>query len=373
MKKVLFVYHYIALYREPVFEKLLNLQDCSFLLLAILNPIIQLKCLLFIYSLREIFACKKYMVRFLFSDWLLRTILNGKFSNIIFLGDPHFVTTWFALLFCKLIRVKTSLWTHGFLWQPFYAPTSIIKLLFYSLADQLLLYGNMAKNRLISLGCPPSKLRVIYNSLDYPKISKLRREIAPSLSQSVRKNIFSEKISSDLPIGFFIGRLEVSKKLFLILDSLHLLKARGVYVHFLFIGDGHQRKLLESLVDQLELSDLVRFSGEVYDENVIASLVSACDFCVSPGIVGLTAMHSMMYGKPVVTHSNFRSQMPEYEAVVPGKTGELFDEGSSQSLAQAISRIIDKSPGSYSDECIKLMKSCYSPEAQAKSIIFNLP
>ena len=37
--------------------------------------------------------------------------------------------------------------------------------------------------------------------------------------------------------------------------------------------------------------------------------------CVSPGNVGLTAIHSLTYGTPVLTHDNFNFQMPEAEAI----------------------------------------------------------
>lgn len=35
-------------------------------------------------------------------------------------------------------------------------------------------------------------------------------------------------------------------------------------------------------------------------------------------------MHSMMFGCPVITHNNFNWQMPEYEAIKPGITGDFF-------------------------------------------------
>ena len=42
---------------------------------------------------------------------------------------------------------------------------------------------------------------------------------------------------------------------------------------------------------------------------------------VSPGNVGLTAIHSLSYGTPVLTHNNFNNQMPEVESIQPGFNG----------------------------------------------------
>lgn len=62
----------------------------------------------------------------------------------------------------------------------------------------------------------------------------------------------------------------------------------------------------------------------------------ASSVTVAPGKVGLTAMHSMVYGVPVVTHGDASDQMPEWEAIIPGKTGSLFQSGNVQSLSDAI-------------------------------------
>ena len=46
------------------------------------------------------------------------------------------------------------------------------------------------------------------------------------------------------------------------------------------------------------------------------------DITVSPDKVGLTAIHSMAYGRPVITHDNMDRQGPEVEAVIPGRTDQ---------------------------------------------------
>jgi hypothetical protein len=47
-------------------------------------------------------------------------------------------------------------------------------------------------------------------------------------------------------------------------------------------------------------------------------------------------MHSMVYGVPVITHSDADDQMPEWEAIIPGVTGALFTRDDVASLASAI-------------------------------------
>ena len=65
-------------------------------------------------------------------------------------------------------------------------------------------------------------------------------------------------------------------------------------------------------------------------------MIYNADLCVSPGNVGLTAMHSLAYGTPVITHNDFGHQMPEFEAIHEGINGTFFKEGNVESLAESI-------------------------------------
>jgi glycosyltransferase involved in cell wall biosynthesis len=81
--------------------------------------------------------------------------------------------------------------------------------------------------------------------------------------------------------------------------------------------------------------------GACHDEESLGQMIYHADCTVSPGKVGLTAMHSLMYGTPVVTHGDFDAQMPEVEAIEPGRTGAFFRRGDAQDLAAAIARWLD--------------------------------
>ena len=45
----------------------------------------------------------------------------------------------------------------------------------------------------------------------------------------------------------------------------------------------------------------------------------------------------MSYGLPVITQDNFETQMPEYETIVPGETGILFEDGNFKDMQSKIS------------------------------------
>lgn len=94
------------------------------------------------------------------------------------------------------------------------------------------------------------------------------------------------------------------------------------------------------------------------------------DLCVAPGEIGLTCMHALAYGIPVVTHDNPDFQMPEWEAIQPGITGELFRYGDVQDLARVIADWfkLGKSRKQLSVDCRTIIDRCYNPSYQAMVI-----
>ena len=93
------------------------------------------------------------------------------------------------------------------------------------------------------------------------------------------------------------------------------------------------------------------------------------DVLVSPGEVGLTAIHSMTYGTPVITHNNFSCQMPEHEVIIPGITGEFFDyDNPINSMSKLIPRFYGKR-SFYSKNCKEIIRKKYNPNNQL--LIFN--
>ena len=117
-----------------------------------------------------------------------------------------------------------------------------------------------------------------------------------------------------------------------------ILKERGQHYNMTFIGGGDIQQELEQLSVELGVKENVWFYGPCYDEKVLGDMIFNADLCVSPGNIGLSAMHSMVFGTPAITHDDFTHQMPEFEAIREGETGTFFKNGSVDSLADGIER-----------------------------------
>ena len=255
-------------------------------------------------------------------------VFFNKYDKYIMLGEYYCVSTWLILFLSKFTSKKVMLWTHGWYGKETRL-ISLVKKLFFFMADDIFLYGNYAKNLMIKEGFNPQMLHVIYNSLDYEEQLKIRGELK-------RKNVFKKYFGNDFPVLIFIGRLTKIKKLDYILQAQKNLVDGGFSVNLVIIGDGEEKELLEDKVKRLRLQSSVWFIGKLYEEKLIANYIYNADLCVSPGNVGLTAMHSMVYGTPVISHDNFSLQMPEFEAVKKGETGDFFKYDNIKSLTKSI-------------------------------------
>jgi glycosyltransferase involved in cell wall biosynthesis len=374
MKKLTIVYHYFAHYREPVLmaviSRIVNRGGAVDLLADTGSNLPNLK-LVDVSKLCSEGATFKCLKNVWFGKWLWQVGLVVAFikspaSTWVFLGQFSFLSTWCCLLMAKLLGKKTYLWTHGL-----YGNESRIKLtlrlMFYRLANGLLLYGDYSKEILMKHGYSESRLHVIYNSLDYDEQVRLRAQMNEQIVGQVRAELFGDA-KKDVPYVIYVGRLTEVKELDILMVAIEKLNLRcGSRVNCLFVGDGPEREKLELLAQKEEISEYIKFYGAEHDEEKLCRLFYAADVCASPGNVGLTAMHALTYGVPVVTHDDRSWQMPEFEAITPGVSGDFFKRGDIDSLVQAIDKwTTDKaSREATRNECFRVIDEKYNPSHQA--------
>ena len=256
-------------------------------------------------------------------------LLFKTYDIYICTGEPYCLSTWLLLVLNKLMSKRIYFWTHGW-----YGRESRIKKylkkIFFGLSSGIFLYGNYANKLMIQNGFDPKKLFVIYNSLSYDEQIVIRDIILAC------ENPYKSYFENENKNLIFVGRLTKAKKIDFVIQALAILKERGRLLNMIFIGDGFVKDELKILVSHLNISDQVWFYGASYDEMELAKYLYWADLCVSPGNVGLTAIHSMTYGTPVLTHNNFEDQGPEFEAIIPGLSGDFFEYNDIHSLVTHI-------------------------------------
>lgn len=272
-------------------------------------------------------------------------------------------SSWLVMILAKFRKQRVYNWDHGWYGRENFLK-KWIKRAYFGLSTGSFIYGNYAKDLMIKNGFDAKKLHVIHNSLNYDKQLEIRKRIQKS-------SIYKEHFRNDLPVLIFIGRLTKVKKLHQLVEMLKLLNNRGEQFNLVLVGDGTEQKTLQSLVCEKGLTNQVWFYGACYDEQENAELIYNADLCVAPGNVGLTAMHAMMFGCPVLTHNDLKWQMPEFEAIKDLKTGTFFANDNVESLAMSVSNWFDlkqQSRDEVRESCFKEIDEEWNPHNQLRII-----
>lgn len=368
MSKLCLIYNTAPRYREAIFRAIDAEYDCCWYFGRTKSDIksMDVSVLKDATMVDNVFFFKK---RLYWQKGVLKSVFSANIDAYFTLGETRCVTCWLLLFLVKLFHPsrKIYFWSHGWYGKESWIERRL-KHIFFGLADGVFLYGNYARDLMIQNGFDPKKLFVIHNSLHYKEQLQLRNSMKPS-------SIYREHFQNNYPVIIFIGRLTAVKRLDLLIEALAELKVKSEHYNLIFVGDGVKRKDLEESVRAKGLAPNVWFYGACYDEAINAELVYHADLCVSPGNVGLTAMHAMVFGTPVITHNCFKYQMPEFEAIQPGITGDFFEYNDPHSLANTISHWFQPKQNKRDEvrkACFLEIDSEWTPEFQMDVIRKNL-
>ncbi|HWQ03321.1 MAG TPA: glycosyltransferase [Candidatus Nitrosotenuis sp.] len=141
-------------------------------------------------------------------------------------------------------------------------------------------------------------------------------------------------------LALFVGKFRYYKGLPILLDALGMLRAQGVPVRGVLVGDGPEEPALRARVRQLGLEGQVEFPGERTGRE-LAALYHAADVFVLPSVersesFGLVLLEAMACGKPVIstelgTGTSWVNQHEVTGLVIPPRDGPA--------LAQALKQL----------------------------------
>jgi len=364
MKKILIHYPFIAKYRMPIFSLLNQSKKFKYEFWAdesnndkyLLTENKGLNFKQTSFHQIDIPILKKSL------EWqptAIKNILSSSVDVYIVLGNPNSLSTWICVLVANLRQIPVAMWSHGYLSDEG-GIKGFIRKLFYKLSDYHLLYGNKAKGIMINKGFKEEKIHVIYNSLDYEKQKYYREKLDYNNRLQTRKKYgFYENSIVLLVVGRLMKKLKIDQ-------LLTALSKSNKDVKLFIIGDGPAKEDLELLSTRLRVRDKVVFYGACHDEEQLSRLFNASDYSVVMGKVGLSAMHSLAYGIPMITNNNIDEHFPEIEAVIEGETGFYFAENNIDDFESKLRSLPYR--GEIYKNCITIIEKCYTPEVQFKLI-----
>lgn len=297
---------------------------------------------------------------------VIRSSLTESLKTVIISGDANVLSNWLISIIYRFRSVEVVFWSHGIYGNESFAKKNIRKT-FFKIANQHLLYERRGKHNMIKEGFDPKKLHIVFNSLNY----ETHRGLKDQAFITKKEDVFSFLKNIELPTFIFIGRLTPIKKLEIFLDAVKTLNQDHHRVNAILVGDGSEKSKLMTMVKNEIEKGSVYFYGECYSEEIVSNLLTHADLCVSPGNVGLTAIHCLSFGTPVCTHSNFINQMPEVEVIKENKTGYFFEENNTKSLIKVLNHWLEISIEDkllMRQNCRNIIDQYYNPEYQLKVI-----
>ena len=250
---------------------------------------------------------------------LLGLLLGGKYDAVIAEFNLRILSNLMACVVSNLLRKKFIWWGQGV------SPTSgrlslRLRMLLTRLSDAVIFYEEPQAMRFVSMGLPKEKTFVAANSIDTEEIA----QFAEDRPLAGRHRIL------------YIGRLIEGKKVDLLLRAFA--RARVSLppgTELTVIGSGPESEKLSELAQELGLAEQVGFVPAVYEQAQLASYFNSAWVSVSPGRIGLSAIHSLAYGVPMIVARD-EPHRPEVIALEEGINTLFFNSNDADDLAQRL-------------------------------------
>ena len=357
--KVILIEPVLAHYQKDVFQILQNSNDLDFDIVAgrSYQGILSLEGE---YSLFEYSRFKFFNHNFYYLKGSVKYALSQKSEAIICTGvDFHLIHTILIFLIYRIIlRKRFYWWSHatsghqgkfGFILRKF----------FYKFSSGIFAYNKAGSENLKLMGIRDQRIVVVNNSLNREDYGYINH------------NLYDRKSGVKFTI-LYCGRVTEAKKVDVLVKALGILKKKNVFDFNCFIiGEGDLEGLIK-LAEELNISDEVDFVGAKYGLEVHHYFLNS-DLFVYPGGIGLSSLHSLSFGLPILTTDNIPLHFPEFELIKPGFNGELFIDDSSEDLAKKIAEWRDKlilAKKLYIDNCLQRINELeYLPEKVGAKVL----
>ena len=257
--------------------------------------------------------------RIILQSGVLPLLRSGRYETVIAEFNPRILTSILACWSARRRGLKFLWWGHGVRPKSGRVDRGIYRWL-AGLADGLIFYSTQGAEEFVRLGIPREKTFVAWNSLSTEEIEPLVR---PAPAEGRTRILY-------------IGRLIAEKKVALLLRGFALAAAHlDPKTVLTIIGEGPEGERLKNLADQLAISGQVEFVGSLYEQSQLAPYFNAAWVSVSPGYIGLSAIHSLAYGLPMLV-ADTEPHSPEIAAIEDGVNALFFASDDPEALSKAM-------------------------------------
>ena len=165
---------------------------------------------------------------------------------------------------------------------------------FFNAVDDVWTVNEATKETLRSYGYK-GPVTVIYNGTDFILAENPEKELA-----MVNERL---QLSPGELVFLFVGQHVWQKNVHMLIESLHLLKQKGIKFKMIFDGTGYTAGEMKKLMKKLELEECIHFMGIVLDRNLLRALFMRADLFLFPSVydtAGIVVKEAAAAGCPSV-------------------------------------------------------------------------
>ena len=336
--RVVFVQPSLAKYRVPVYRELAGRSGINFRLVYARSPgITNVEADGFAAEFSPMRIVRVRGRSLIWSGAQVREASRRRCDVLCLSWNAGYLSLVPALLCARAAGVGTIVWGHGYSKNESPGRARARERV-ARLADVVMFYNHGAARRYVERGWEPSRVHVALNALDQGPIQRAREHWL-ARPEELRAFQVSHAIA-DRPTIVFVSRLMEENHADLLLRAAVRLRERFDTLRVVIIGKGPAQADLESLAGELDLGSCVSFAGAIFDDMELAPwMLSSGVFCY-PENIGLSILHAMGYGLPVVTSDKLDGQNPEIEALRDGENGLLYRHGDMDAMVEALARVL---------------------------------
>ena len=307
-KKVLLAYNFILHYRIPLFNLLADKYD-----LTVLHSGYQMTTGKD--KFEEIIFPTKKAGPFFIQSGILNEVKKEKYDVIIFLFDVRWLNTIWSIYACHK-KAKVILWGA---WLTDSSIANFMRLYLSKRVSGNIFYTEKSKKDFVRLGLNSDLAFVANNTFDVGERVK-------SFNNDSKNRIL------------FVGSLDKRKQNDVLIQAFYnVINLIPNDIILTIIGEGEEELKLKELVNDLQITDRVVFTGKITNPDKLKEFYRQSIVSVSFGQAGLSVLQSLGFGVPFLTKKNAISG-GEKENIVDG-VNSIFCDDNIESLEMELKKL----------------------------------
>lgn len=237
---------------------------------------------------------------------------------VVLSGNLRIISNYLIVFYCKVVSAKIIWWGHG------RCPSLInkkydLRKIVMGCTNGILLYTDEEKESFEKNNYIKKPIFALNNGINIDEVDKHFKANWCEFSKRGNNVIFC-------------GRLTKKSNILLLLKAI---KKSTKINKLIVVGDGELFDDCNEYIINNNMKESVEMLGAIYAPQELTKIFSKASLFVYPGKVGLSIVHAMAHGLPVVLHDNRNEHCPE-NIVANLNNAIFFEKDSDKSLSMCI-------------------------------------